>query len=156
MSDSSAPTRTAEPLASTVANYRIRLAGEGALAAFWAAVFLVALNFAVTLAFYLVSGVWSWSLFSPDAGAYPTDAVSRLANSGDVRFMQGDPGFFVRIVVASFVCVLPVIARALRAGTRYLLDETLFSFSSDGLPRLFNRWAGVVLGIFVAATLAGL
>lgn len=133
---------------------RLWMAGEFALCAFWSAVFLVAFNFAVTVAFYLVSGVWSWSLFSPQAQAYPTDALSRLAGSSEVRFMGGDPGFIYRTAVALVVCVGPVLVRAISAGSRYLLDDALLC--REGLNHLLGRWAGVVAGVLVAGVLIGI
>ena len=131
---------------------RLWLAGEFALCAFWSAFFLVALNFAVTVAFYLVSGVWSWSLFSAGAEAYPTDDLSRLAGSSDVRF-GGDPGFFIRTVAALLICTIPVITRAISVGSYYLLDGDLFTM--EGLPHLLLRWAGVIAGASIAGLLLG-
>lgn len=128
------------------------MASQFALCAFWSAFFVVALNFAVTVSFYLVSGVWSWSLFSPEAQAYPTDAVSRLADSSDVRF-GGDPGFYIRTVAALLICTVPVITRAISAGNHYLLDGSLFTV--EGVPHLLLRWAGVIAGAALAGVLLG-
>lgn len=149
---SQAATATDNESRSTIIGPRLWMAGEFALCALWSASFLVALNFAVTVAFYLVSGVWSWSLFAAGAEAYPTDGVARLADSSEVRF-GGDPGFYIRTVAALLICTVPVIIRAISAGSYYLLDGDLFTI--EGLPHLFLRWAGVVAGASLTGLLLG-
>lgn len=149
---SQAATATDNESRTTIIGSRLWMGGQFALCALWSALFVVAFNFAVTVSFYLVSGVWSWSLFSAGAEAYPTDAVSRLATSSDVRF-GGDPGFLIRTVAALLICTIPVITRAISAGSYYLLDGSLFTV--EGLPHLLLRWAGVIAGASIAGLLLG-
>lgn len=144
-----APERTAPAL---TIGPRLRLASEFGLCLFWAAAFLLLMQLMASVAFFLVTGLFSAEFASAQgfaAGGFSAAEIQSAMNTASSG-PQGEEGFYIRMSTAMLVCVGPVLLKAIRLGSHYLLDGSLFSRA--GLVSLVARWAGVL----AAAVLAGI
>ena len=104
----------------------------------------------VSIAIYLVSGLWSLELLG--LGQPYTETQLQSALSAAANGPGGEDGVKIRMAVAALVCIAPVLLAARNVGGRHLIPwEALDRTASS----LLTKWAGLAVASIVFGAIAG-